>query len=110
MEYNELMIERNMRDEIVSSVPAGEVFPYDDRSDAVISVVRLEEPYGPGSPAVVSVGSSLKGRAREPTWKVHIPLSLAPDVAAALLRAADVGEGDVREPRAARRDLECERG
>ena len=89
------MRDTNSGDAHSPALPRGEVIRYRDRSDAAISVVRLEEPYGPGSGAVVSVGVSLKGEGRAPHWKVHVPLSLAPEVAAAILRAAGGGEGDV---------------
>jgi hypothetical protein len=40
----------------------------------VISVTKIDEPYGKGSATVASVGISLTGNAAEPEWKVHIPL------------------------------------
>jgi len=48
-------------------------FPLADTKKGVISVSHLEEPYGTGSFAVVSIGISLKGEDREPDWKAHIP-------------------------------------
>ena len=38
-----------------------------------ISVADIQEPYGEGSNAVVSIGISLKGDSNEPDWKAHIP-------------------------------------
>jgi len=40
----------------------------------VISITKLDEPYGPGSHSVASIGISLAGKENEPEWKVHIPL------------------------------------
>ncbi|WP_304543909.1 hypothetical protein [Sulfurimonas microaerophilic] len=40
----------------------------------VISVTKIEEPYGPNSATVASIGISLDGNADNPEWKVHIPL------------------------------------
>ncbi len=50
----------------------------------VISVTKLEEPYGPKSNTVASIGVSLSGNANEPEWKVHIPLENLDDVIKAL--------------------------
>ena len=40
----------------------------------VISIMKLDEPYGKESGAVASIGISLSGEESEPEWKVHIPL------------------------------------
>ena len=48
----------------------------------VISVTKLEEPYGVGSATVASIGVSLSGD--EPEWKVHIPLDNLDEVIKAL--------------------------
>ena len=50
----------------------------------VISVTKLEEPYGSDSETVVSIGISLTGKADAPEWKVHIPLDNLDEVIAAL--------------------------
>lgn len=50
----------------------------------VISVSKIEEPYGEGSATVASVGISLAGKATEPEWKVHIPLENLEEVIEAL--------------------------
>jgi hypothetical protein len=50
----------------------------------VISVTKLEEPYGPGSGTVASIGISLDGNAQSPEWKVHIPLDNVDEVIKAL--------------------------
>ncbi len=41
--------------------------------DGKISVSKIEEPYGPNSAPVVSIGISLKSDSEEPDWKAHIP-------------------------------------
>jgi len=48
--------------------------PLSGTKNGVISVTKIEEPYGAGSGTVASVGISLAGNADEPEWKVHIPL------------------------------------
>ena len=63
-----------------------EHFEYPNRKDAFITVQTLEEPYGPGSESVISVGCTLKGVIEDPTWKVHVPLTLAAQVADAIGR------------------------
>jgi len=50
----------------------------------VISVMKIDEPYGEGSATVASVGISLAGNADEPEWKVHIPLENLDEVIEAL--------------------------
>ncbi|MBU1658117.1 hypothetical protein KKG72_03585 [bacterium] len=50
----------------------------------VISVTKIEEPYGAGSATVASVGISLAGNADAPEWKVHIPLENLDEVIEAL--------------------------
>ncbi|HUH41486.1 MAG: hypothetical protein PHI38_09040 [Sulfurimonas sp.] len=50
----------------------------------VISVTKIDEPYGAGSHSVASIGISLSGNANEPEWKVHIPLENLDEVIEAL--------------------------
>lgn len=50
----------------------------------VISVTKIDEPYGPGSVSVASIGISLVGNTDEPEWKVHIPLENIDEVIEAL--------------------------
>jgi len=50
----------------------------------VISVTKIDEPYGAGSHSVASIGISLAGNADEPEWKVHIPLENLDEVIEAL--------------------------
>lgn len=52
--------------------------------NGVISVTKLDEPYGKGSNSVASIGISLNGDANNPEWKVHIPLENIDDVIKAL--------------------------
>jgi hypothetical protein len=50
----------------------------------IISITKLEEPYGKDSHTVVSVGISLTGNAEELGWKVHLPLENLDEVIEAL--------------------------
>lgn len=50
----------------------------------VISIAKIDEPYGSGSATVASIGISLDGDAQNPEWKVHIPLENIDDVIKAL--------------------------
>ena len=43
--------------------------------NGVITVTKIDEPYGAGSGTVASIGVSLSGDATNPEWKVHIPLA-----------------------------------
>jgi len=52
--------------------------------NGVISIRKINEPYGPGSGTVASVGISLSGEAENPEWKVHIPLDNLDEVIKAL--------------------------
>ena len=40
----------------------------------VISVTKIDEPYGKDSASVASIGISLAGNAEKPEWKVHLPM------------------------------------
>ena len=48
--------------------------PLEGTKNGVISISKIEEPYGEGSNTVASIGISLAGKADEPEWKVHLPL------------------------------------
>ncbi len=63
--------------------------PYKTRDNSYIVVTKVDEPYGPDSESVVSVGCTLKGDVENPTWKVHIPQDLVKDVVIALLQYDD---------------------
>ena len=52
--------------------------------NGVISVTKIEEPYGAGSGTVASIGISLAGDAENPEWKVHLPMNNLDAVIAAL--------------------------
>ena len=52
--------------------------------NGVISVTKIDKPYGEKSASVASIGISLAGNATEPEWKVHIPLDNLDEVIAAL--------------------------
>ncbi len=52
--------------------------------NGVISITKLENPYGENSAPVASIGISLNGDANEPEWKVHIPLENLQEVIEAL--------------------------
>ncbi|MEW5832807.1 MAG: hypothetical protein AB1763_08220 [Campylobacterota bacterium] len=48
--------------------------PLDGTKKGVISISKIDEPYGEGSDSVASIGVSLSGDAKNPEWKVHIPM------------------------------------
>lgn len=50
----------------------------------VISVTKIEEPYGKDSATVASIGISLAGNSEEPEWKVHLPMDNLAEVIEAL--------------------------
>jgi hypothetical protein len=52
--------------------------------NGVISITKLQNPYGEGSGSVASIGISLSGEANNPEWKVHIPLDNLDEVIKAL--------------------------
>ena len=52
--------------------------------NGVISVTKIDEPYGQDTASVASVGISLSGDANNPEWKVHIPLDNLDEVIEAL--------------------------
>jgi len=56
----------------------------DGTKKGVISVTKIEEPYGKDSGTVASIGISLSGDAENPEWKVHLPMKNLDDVIAAL--------------------------
>jgi len=55
--------------------------------DGKISITTVDQPYGPKSESVVSIGISLQAGAEEPDWKVHIPKANIDLVIAALQEA-----------------------
>jgi len=50
----------------------------------VISITKIDKPYGKNSASVASIGVSLTGEKNEPEWKVHIPLDNLDEVIEAL--------------------------
>ena len=58
----------------------------------VISVTKINEPYGAGSATVASIGISLAGNENSPEWKVHIPLENLDDVIKALQELKESAE------------------
>jgi hypothetical protein len=50
----------------------------------VISVMKMDKPYGENSSPVASIGISLAGNSDEPEWKVHIPMDNLDEVIEAL--------------------------
>lgn len=48
--------------------------PLDGTKKGVIAVSKIDAPYGEGSDSVASIGISLTGDAKNPEWKVHLPL------------------------------------
>lgn len=50
----------------------------------VISVTKIDQPYGKDSGSVASIGISLVGNENEPEWKVHIPIENIDEVIKAL--------------------------
>jgi len=55
--------------------------------DGKISITTVEQPYGPKSESVASIGISLQSGAEEPDWKVHIPKANIDEVISALQEA-----------------------
>ncbi|MFT7859692.1 MAG: hypothetical protein ABXS93_02020 [Sulfurimonas sp.] len=58
--------------------------PLSGTTKGVISVTKIEEPYGPNTASVASVGISLDGNTENPEWKVHIPIDNIDEVVTAL--------------------------
>jgi len=58
--------------------------PLHGTKNGVISVTKIEEPYGEGSNTVASIGISLSGDSQKPDWKAHIPLENLDEVIKAL--------------------------
>ncbi len=57
--------------------------------DGKISIAVVEQPYGPKSENVVSIGISLQANAADPDWKVHLPKSNIDAVIEALQKAKE---------------------
>jgi len=61
-----------------------------DTEKGIISICRLEEPYGKGSKPVVSIGVSLSGDREKPDWKAHIPYDNIDEVVELLKEAKEL--------------------
>jgi len=57
--------------------------------DGKITITTIQEPYGPKSENVASIGISLQANADEPDWKVHIPKANIDEVIEALKKAKE---------------------
>jgi len=62
-------------------------FTLSGTKDGKVSITTIEEPYGPNSESVASIGISLQAGTEEPDWKVHIPKANIDAVIAALQEA-----------------------
>ena len=60
------------------------VIPLHGTQNGIISITKLENPYGEGTNTVASIGISLNGDEKNPDWKAHIPLENIDDVIKAL--------------------------
>ena len=58
--------------------------PLHSTKKGVISITRIDRPYGEDSAPVASIGISLTGNADSPEWKVHIPMDNIDEVIKAL--------------------------
>ena len=58
--------------------------PLNSTKKGVISVTKIQRPYGEDSAPVASIGISLTGNAESPEWKVHIPMDNLDEVIKAL--------------------------
>jgi hypothetical protein len=58
--------------------------PLNGTKKGLIAVSKVDAPYGEGSDSVASIGISLSGDAKNPEWKVHIPIGNIDEVIAAL--------------------------
>jgi hypothetical protein len=66
-----------------------EELPLSGTKDGKISIAVVEQPYGPDSESVVSIGISLQTDAAEPDWKVHLPKANIDAVITALQKAKE---------------------
>jgi len=58
--------------------------PLNSTKQGLISVTKIERPYGEDSSPVASIGISLTGNSDAPEWKVHIPMDNLDEVIKAL--------------------------
>ncbi|HEX5330447.1 hypothetical protein [Sulfuricurvum sp.] len=57
-----------------SAVTMIKEIPLDGTKKGIISISKVDEPYGIGSDSVASIGISLSGDPKNPEWKVHLPM------------------------------------
>lgn len=67
-----------------SSVSIIKEIPLVGTKKGIIAVSKIDTPYGEGSDSVASIGISLVGDAKNPEWKVHLPLGNIDEVIEAL--------------------------
>ncbi|WP_303662873.1 hypothetical protein [Sulfuricurvum kujiense] len=67
-----------------SAVTIIKEIPLDGTKKGIITISKVDEPYGTGSDSVASIGISLAGDAKNPEWKVHLPMGNIDDVVEAL--------------------------
>lgn len=58
--------------------------PLHSTKKGVISITKIERPYGEDSAPVASIGISLTGNSDAQDWKVHIPMDNLDEVIKAL--------------------------
>ena len=61
----------------------------DGTENGKITITTVDEPYGPKSDPVASIGISLKANTTEPEWKVHLPKANIDQVIEALKKAKE---------------------
>ncbi|OQX59494.1 MAG: hypothetical protein B5M52_03270 [Helicobacteraceae bacterium 4484_230] len=66
------------------NITVEKTIPLEGTKNGVISILKIEEPYGSDSGTVASIGISLSGDAENPEWKVHIPMGNLDEVIEAL--------------------------
>ena len=64
-------------------------YDLDGTENGKITITTIEEPYGPKSHPVVSIGIALQANAEEPDWKVHLPKANIDAVIEALQKAKE---------------------
>lgn len=57
-----------------SAVTMIKEIPLEGTKKGVITISKVDEPYGTGSDSVASIGISLAGDSKNPEWKVHLPM------------------------------------
>jgi len=68
------------------------IITFSGTEKGIISIMKIDEPYGKGSGSVASISISLAGLADAPDWKVHIPLDNLDEVIKELQDLKDSAE------------------